>query len=116
MPGKTQEVIPFNPDRPTICVPLNPGNQPVHERWEIINMGDEDHSFHIHQVRFAVLAKDKINGQVVPGTNDPGILHDSIPLKHGSGDCERSAASDLRIEGGTIDSRSNSHSSIEKTD
>jgi FtsP/CotA-like multicopper oxidase with cupredoxin domain len=92
VPGKTQEVVPFNPDRPTICVPLNPGNQPVRERWEIVNMGDEDHTFHIHQVRFAVLQKDKINGQVVPGTGDPGILHDSIPLKRAAGDCETIAA------------------------
>ena len=92
VPGTTQEVVPFNPDRPTICLPLAAGNKPVHERWEIINMGDEDHSFHIHQVRFSVLQKDKINGQVVPGTNDPGILHDSIPLKHGTGDCETIAS------------------------
>jgi FtsP/CotA-like multicopper oxidase with cupredoxin domain len=35
-----------------------------------------------------VVARDKINGEVVPGVNDPGVLHDSIPLKHGSGDCE----------------------------
>ncbi len=92
VPGSTQEVTPFNPDRPTICVPLGAGNTPVHERWEIINMGDEDHSFHIHQTRFAILQRDKINGQVVPGTDDPGILHDNIPLKHGSGDCETIAA------------------------
>jgi FtsP/CotA-like multicopper oxidase with cupredoxin domain len=28
----------------------------------------------------------------VPGTDDPGILHDSVPLKHGTGDCETIAA------------------------
>jgi FtsP/CotA-like multicopper oxidase with cupredoxin domain len=92
VPGSTQEVIPFNPDRPTICVPLGAGNTPVHERWEILNIGDEDHSFHMHQVRFTVLQKIKMNGQTVPGTGDPGILHDSIPLKHGKGDCESIAA------------------------
>jgi FtsP/CotA-like multicopper oxidase with cupredoxin domain len=92
VPGSVQEVAPFNPDRPTICVPLGPGNTPVHERWEIVNIGDEDHSFHMHQVRFSVLARDRINGEIVPGTGNPGILHDSIPLKHGTGDCESIAA------------------------
>jgi FtsP/CotA-like multicopper oxidase with cupredoxin domain len=92
VPGTVQEIAPFNPDRPTICVPLGPGNTPVHERWEIVNIGDEDHSFHMHQVRFSVLQKIKFNGETVPGTDDPGILHDSIPLKHGKGDCESIAA------------------------
>jgi FtsP/CotA-like multicopper oxidase with cupredoxin domain len=93
VPGTTQEIMPFNPDRPAICLPLGPGNTPVHERWEILNIADEDHSFHMHQVRFSVLKKIKFNGQVVPGTGDPGILHDSIPLKRSSsGDCESIAA------------------------
>jgi FtsP/CotA-like multicopper oxidase with cupredoxin domain len=88
VPGSLQDITPFNPDKPQICVPLGPGNSPVHERWQILNIADEDHSFHIHQTRFYVVARDKINGEVVPGVNDPGVLHDSIPLKHGSGDCE----------------------------
>jgi FtsP/CotA-like multicopper oxidase with cupredoxin domain len=46
----------------------------------------------MHQVRFSLLARDKMSGEVVPGTDDPGILHDSIPLRHGSGDCESIAA------------------------
>jgi L-ascorbate oxidase len=93
VPGTTQEIMPFNPDRPAICLPLGPGNTPVHERWEILNIADEDHSFHMHQVRFSVLKKIKFNGQTVPGTGDPGILHDSIPLKHShTGDCESIAA------------------------
>ena len=82
VPGTTSEILPFNPDRPTICVPLGPGNTPVHEARPILNIADEDHSFHMHQVRFSVLKKIKFNGQVVPGMGDPGILHDSIPLKH----------------------------------
>jgi FtsP/CotA-like multicopper oxidase with cupredoxin domain len=92
VPGTVQEVVPFNPDRPTICVPLAAGNTPVHERWEIVNIGDEDHSFHMHQVRFSILARDTINGEIVPGTGDSGILHDSIPLRHGTGDCESIAS------------------------
>jgi len=92
VPGSTQEVTPFNPDKPTICVPLGAGNAPVHERWQIVNIGDEDHSFHLHQTRFYVVSRDRINGEILPGVNDPGVLHDSIPLKHGSGDCESIAA------------------------
>jgi FtsP/CotA-like multicopper oxidase with cupredoxin domain len=88
--GTTQEIAPFNPDRPTICVPLGAGNTPVHERWEVINIADEDHSLHIHQVRFSILQKDQISGRYVPMD---GILHDGIPLKHvKSGDCESVAA------------------------
>jgi FtsP/CotA-like multicopper oxidase with cupredoxin domain len=90
VPHTTQEVTPFNPDRPTICVPLGAGNTPVHERWEVINIADEDHSLHIHQVRFSILEKDKVTRQYVPRD---GILHDSIPLKHvKAGDCESVAA------------------------
>jgi FtsP/CotA-like multicopper oxidase with cupredoxin domain len=90
VPHTTQEVTPFNPDRPTICVPLGAGNTPTHERWEVINIADEDHSLHIHQVRFGVLQQDKVTRQYVPRD---GILHDSIPLKHvKAGDCESVAA------------------------
>lgn len=90
VPGTTQEVAPFNPDRPSICVPLGAGNTPVKERWEVINIADEDHSLHIHQVRFGILQKDRLTREFVPAD---GILHDSIPLKHvKSGDCESVAA------------------------
>lgn len=84
--GTTQEITPFNPDKPTLCIPLGAGNTPVHERWEVINIADEDHSLHIHQVRFSLLQKDQYFKSWVPVD---GVMHDSIPLRHVSaGDCE----------------------------
>ncbi len=90
VPGSTQEITPFNPDKPTICLTLGPGNTPMHEKWEVINVADEDHTLHIHQVRFSLLTQDRISKKFVPAD---GILHDGIPLRRVTwGDCETVAA------------------------
>ncbi len=60
------DVTPFNPMSPTVCVPLGPGNTPVTERWQLVNVATEDHNFHIHQVKFRVLSKDEIDGTDLP--------------------------------------------------
>ncbi len=89
VPGTFQDVAQFDPDTPTICVPLGPGNTPVHEHWQLVNISGEDHNFHIHQTKFAVLTPDVLSSDgnsVLPGKNADGlILHDNLPLQHADG-------------------------------
>ena len=42
----------FDPSHTTICLPLGPGQTPVHETWELVQLSTENHNFHIHQTRF----------------------------------------------------------------
>lgn len=89
VPGTFQDVAQFNPDTPTICVPLAPGNKPVHEKWQLVNIAFEDHNFHIHQTKFSVLSPDELSSDgnsVLPGWSPKGaILHDNLPLQHADG-------------------------------
>ncbi len=57
-------VTSFDPTTTTVCVPLGAGGQAVKETWELINLTDEDHNFHIHQTRFRL-----IQGGTTPGTD-----------------------------------------------
>jgi L-ascorbate oxidase len=59
----------FDPARTTVCLPLGPGQTPVHETWELIQLSTENHNFHMHQSRFR-LASFK----------DGGVIQDNIPL------------------------------------
>lgn len=43
----------FDPAHTTVCLPLGPGQTPVSETWELIQLSTENHNFHMHQVRFA---------------------------------------------------------------
>jgi FtsP/CotA-like multicopper oxidase with cupredoxin domain len=71
----------FDPTTTTVCVPLGAQGQAVKEVWEIINLTEEDHNFHIHQTRFRLL-----QGSITPGTTLPArtadglVLHDNVPL------------------------------------
>jgi FtsP/CotA-like multicopper oxidase with cupredoxin domain len=88
VPGTFQDVQPFDPDTPTICLPLAPGNQPVVERWELVNLAGEDHNFHIHQVHFRVLSAVEVAGTALPDQiSGRGITMDSLPLLHADGTC-----------------------------
>jgi FtsP/CotA-like multicopper oxidase with cupredoxin domain len=62
-------------------VPLGAQGQAVKEIWELINLTDEDHNFHIHQTRFRLLQGGTVPGTVLP-TNTPDglVLHDNVPL------------------------------------
>jgi L-ascorbate oxidase len=42
----------FDPSHTTICLPLGPGQAPVRETWEVVQLSTENHNFHIHQTRF----------------------------------------------------------------
>lgn len=79
---------------PTVCVPLAPGDRPVTEVWELVNVSGEDHNFHIHQTRFEVLGTDSLpDGSVTPerlsGTR---VLHDNVPVSRGGTGCDGTVA------------------------
>lgn len=84
--GTFQDIAPFDHSMVTVCLPLAPGNKPVEETWELINVASEDHNFHIHQTKFRVL-------QPAPGdTNEAGALVDNLPLYNGGPTCDGSVA------------------------
>jgi plastocyanin len=85
VPGTFVDVAVFNPDRPTICLTLGPGDTPAIERWELINLATEDHNFHIHQVKFSLLTEDEVGGTSVP--RGAGVLHDNVPVRYADGFC-----------------------------
>jgi FtsP/CotA-like multicopper oxidase with cupredoxin domain len=58
----------FDPSHTTICLPLGPGQTPVSETWELIQLSTENHNFHLHQTRF-----------VMTGSNG-GVIQDNFPL------------------------------------
>lgn len=88
VPGTFVDVAPFDPQTPTICLPLAAGNQPAIERWELVNLATEDHNFHIHQVHFRVLAAPEVNSTALPGTiQDRAVMMDNLPLPHADGNC-----------------------------
>ncbi|GAC1330645.1 MAG: hypothetical protein NVSMB20_00390 [Bradyrhizobium sp.] len=43
----------FDPSHTTVCLPLGPGQAPVKETWELVQLSTENHNFHIHQTRFS---------------------------------------------------------------
>jgi FtsP/CotA-like multicopper oxidase with cupredoxin domain len=58
----------FDPSHTTVCLPLGPGQMPVQETWELIQLSTENHNFHLHQTRF-----------VMTGSNG-GVVQDNFPL------------------------------------
>ncbi len=58
----------FDPSVTTVCLPLGPGQTPVTETWELIQLSTVNHNFHMHQSRF-----------VMEGSNG-GIVQDNFPL------------------------------------
>jgi L-ascorbate oxidase len=88
VPGTFQDVAPFDPARPTVCVPLGPGNTPTVERWQLVNLANEDHNFHIHQTHFRVISDAVVGGTNLPPTLlGDGVLMDNLPLLHADGIC-----------------------------
>jgi L-ascorbate oxidase len=66
-PGPNQ-LQQFDPSVVTVCLPLGPGQTPVSETWELIQLSTENHNFHLHQTRF-----------VMTGSNG-GVIQDNFPL------------------------------------
>jgi L-ascorbate oxidase len=58
----------FDPAHTTVCLPLGPGQTPVHETWELVQLSTENHNFHLHQTRFTM-----------SGTSG-GVMQDNFPL------------------------------------
>lgn len=69
-----------------ICLPLGDGNKPVTETWELVNLANEDHNFHIHQTKFSIVP----GGNPDPSLPADGVLYDNIPLLHAPGTCDGS--------------------------
>ena len=88
VPGTFIDVSPFDPTKPTVCLSLAPGNLPVTERWELVNLEGLDHNFHIHQAHFAVLSAAELGGTAVPDQlQGRPVMMDSLPLIHADGVC-----------------------------
>ncbi len=88
------DVVPFNPMNDSVCLPLGPGNTPVTERWQLVNVAQEDHNFHIHQTKFRVVSQDEQSGAIVPGSAK-GVQYDNVPLPHADGACGNNPPQDL---------------------
>jgi L-ascorbate oxidase len=66
-PGPNQ-LEQFDPSRTIVCLPLGPGQTPVKETWELVQLSTENHNFHLHQARFTM------NG------SNGGVVQDNFPL------------------------------------
>ena len=77
----------FDVMNPFICLPLGPNNTTTRERWQLVNLAQEIHNFHIHQVKFQLLGMDNVLGKFVPAGSKEGVMMDSIPLPFASGTC-----------------------------
>jgi len=67
----------FDPTANTICIPLGPGQTPVTETWELVNLATENHNFHIHQTRFSPADVLQSPTSITP---TPQIVEDNLPL------------------------------------
>jgi FtsP/CotA-like multicopper oxidase with cupredoxin domain len=88
VPGTFIDVRSFDHMNPPLCLSLQPGNKPEVERWQLVNLADEDHSVHIHQVRFSVVSAPTVDGTITaPRFGIKSPLMDSLPLQHADGVC-----------------------------
>jgi L-ascorbate oxidase len=67
-PGPNQ-LEQFDPSHNTVCLPLAPGQRPVTERWEMVQLATENHNFHLHQSRF-----------IERTGNTASVIQDNFPL------------------------------------
>jgi len=79
---------------PTICVSLAPGDRPVTEVWELVNVAGEDHNFHMHQTRFELLRSESLAaGSLTPERLEGArVLHDNVPVPRGGPGCDGTIA------------------------
>ena len=77
-------VTAYDPTANTICVPLGPGQTPVRETWEHVNLATENHNFHIHQARFRYVQDGAPPDSPLAAALDPavgaGVVEDNVPL------------------------------------
>lgn len=89
VPGTFRDIAVFDPSLIGVCLPLGPGNKPVTEEWELVNVSGEAHNFHIHQAKFYVLPQNAPQG-------DAGKLMDNVSLSNGGATCDGTVATWLR--------------------
>ncbi|KAH9254466.1 hypothetical protein BASA81_007579 [Batrachochytrium salamandrivorans] len=72
--GTRTEMSAFDPNEIVICAQLG-----TSELWEIVNISEEDHNFHIHQAKFRVINQ---TSQIKPWDNFVGNtnLVDTVPI------------------------------------
>jgi L-ascorbate oxidase len=84
VPGTELPLMAFDPSANSICIPLGPGQTPVTETWELVNLATENHNFHIHQTRFRYVEDTAPAGSLLAPTLDPsvggGVMEDNVPL------------------------------------
>jgi L-ascorbate oxidase len=85
VPGTFRDITVFDPSLISVCLPLGPGNKPVTEEWELVNVSGEAHNFHIHQAKFYVLPQNAPQG-------DAGMLMDNVSLPNGGATCDGTVA------------------------
>ena len=85
VPGTFRDIAVFDPSSISVCLPLGPGNKPVTEEWELVNVSGEAHNFHIHQAKFYVLPQNAPQG-------DAGELMDNVSLPNGGATCDGTVA------------------------
>jgi hypothetical protein len=85
VPGTFRDIAVFDPSLIAVCLPLGPGNKPVTEEWELVNVSGEAHNFHSHQAKFYVLPQN-----APPG--DAGELMDNVSLPNGGATCDGTVA------------------------
>jgi L-ascorbate oxidase len=70
----------FNPTETKVCLTASRvKGRPTTEMWEIVNLTNEDHNFHIHQTRFSLLS----SGPSQPSRiDDVAVLQDNVPVPH----------------------------------
>jgi FtsP/CotA-like multicopper oxidase with cupredoxin domain len=84
VPGTQIPVTSFNPGVTTVCLPLDPGQKPAHESWELVNLATENHNFHIHQTKFRFVQPKAVQGSLMASPLNQklgaGIMEDNVPL------------------------------------
>jgi L-ascorbate oxidase len=70
----------FNPTETKVCLTASRvKGRPTTEIWEIVNLTNEDHNFHIHQTRFSLLSSGPSQTSRV---GDVAVLQDNVPVPH----------------------------------
>jgi len=85
MQGTFRDIAVFDPSMNSVCLTLGPGNKPVSEEWELVNVSGEAHNFHIHQTKFYVFPQNAPPGNA-------GKFMDSISLPNGGTTCDGTVA------------------------
>jgi FtsP/CotA-like multicopper oxidase with cupredoxin domain len=84
VPGTQRPMTQFDPAQETICLPLGPGQTPVHETWELVQLSTEHHNFHLHQTRFRRVEASAPAKSLLAMRPDSlvgaGIVQDNLPL------------------------------------